>query len=122
MAIDYPLTLPSPSLDTGAMTRPNTNIYIQFDQGNRIRRGFEGTPRYAASFLFESVSSYEIFRNFYEVNLLKGSLSFNASWEFDGELIYGAYRFTSGYSGVPLPGSLYKVNIDVEIISRTPNA
>lgn len=121
MAIEYPVTLPGPSLETGVMSRPSSNITIQFDQGLRIRRGFDGTPRYSAKFIFLSVSDYEMFRNFYETNTLRGSLQFNAIWEIDGELEDGVYRFTGAYKGTPHKGNIYKVTIGVELISRIPD-
>lgn len=116
--LDYPITLPSPSLSGNSSQGGETILRSKFEFATRQRATFCGDYYVNRSFLFKTSALMKEFKDFYYTGLFNGSRSFNADWEIEGITGVKEFRFAKMYSVKNLTDGIYEVSASFELVTK----
>ena len=118
MAINYPNTLPCPTLAGNAMSGGRTFLRSQFEYSTRQRGTFCNDYMLSFNFVAKDAAQMLDFKNFYYQTLNNGSKSFLADWEIEGSVSIKEFRFSSTYAVVNMGKSIYKITASFEMLTK----
>ena len=115
--VDFPTTLPSPSLDGNSMQGGETFLRSKFEFATRQRATYCQDYYITRSFQFTS-AEMNILKDFYYDDLANGVKSFNADWEIEGISGVKEFRFSKRYQSKIIRAGLYQVSATFELITK----
>ncbi len=114
----FPAALTCPLLSTNNSSHGASFIRSDFEYATRQRKVRCAKPIFSASFNFDQ-SQYDIFRSFFENDLVEGSREFEADWTVHGIVSAGkVVRFTTPYSETELGNGYYNVSGQFELLEK----